>query len=81
MALARIVTIGIGLAALAAPALAATWVAGYYAPGGRWHPGHWVGGVGGPPPEAVIAPPGYRPGRVWVPGHYHGPVWVAGHWR
>jgi hypothetical protein len=57
------------------------WVAGYYGPGGAWHPGHWAGGYGGPPPEALEAPGGYGAGRVWVPGFYGpGGAWHPGHW-
>jgi len=70
------------LLGMASAANAAEWIPGHYGPGGMWHPGHWAG-VGprpGPPPEAIEAPPGYRPGRVWVPGHYNGPIWAPGHW-
>ena len=65
------------------PAAAAEWIGGHWDRGGRWLPGHWIGGPGvGPPPEAVEAPPGFRPGRVWIVGHYDGRrVWIPGHWR
>ena len=72
----------LGLFGLVATASAAVWVAGHYTPAGRWIPGHWVGAGPYPAraPEEIVAPPGYRPGRVWVPGHYEGPAWIAGHW-
>ena len=61
---------------------AAHWVAGYYGPNGYWHAGHWVGGPGGPPPESVAEPGGYRPGRAWVPGNYDAyGNWHPGFWR
>jgi len=65
-----------------APAVAAQWVPGYYTPNGVWHPGHWVGGPGGPPPEGEYGPPpGYIPGRVWIRGFYGpGGAWHPGHW-
>jgi hypothetical protein len=65
-----------------APAVAAEWVPGYYGPRGAWHPGHWVGGYRGPPPEGEAGPPpGYAPGRVWIKGHYGpGGAWFPGHW-
>jgi hypothetical protein len=70
------------LMGLLSPAEAAQWIGGHYGPGGHWIPGHWVGPPGGPPPEAIEAPPGYRPGRYWIAGHYgvHG-AWIPGHWR
>ncbi len=76
--------IGCALAAgvvCATPAFAAHWEPGFYGPGGYWHPGHWVGGPGGPPPEDVRPPPGYAAGRVWVRGFYGpGGYWHPGHW-
>jgi hypothetical protein len=73
---------GLGVVGLASTASAAEWISGHYGPAGRWIPGHWVGPGPYPAmaPEAMVAPPGYRPGRVWIPGHYNGGIWVAGHW-
>jgi hypothetical protein len=69
------------LLSMASPAMAAEWIGGHYGPYGHWIPGHWIGGPGGPPPEAVEAPPGYRPGRYWIAGHYDHGGWIPGHWR
>jgi len=64
-----------------APPPGPRWIAGYYGPGGAWHPGHWSNGYGGPPLEAVEPPGGYGAGRVWVPGEYGpGGAWHPGHW-
>jgi hypothetical protein len=59
----------IGLALLgasAAPAAAANWVPGHYAPNGAYIPGHWVGGVG------VWIVGHYAPNGAWIPGHWKG---------
>jgi hypothetical protein len=60
--------LAVGLAILTAPvapALAATWIPGHYAPNGAYIRGHWVGGH----PD------------VWINGHYApNGVWIVGHW-
>jgi hypothetical protein len=56
---------------MAAPALAAEWIPGHYAPNGAFIPGHWVGGY-----DRWI-PGHYGPAGYWVPGHWrggHGPA-------
>lgn len=49
-----------------APALAATWVPGHYAPDGAYIAGHWVGGQG------VWIQGHYAPNGVWIAGHWAG---------
>ena len=82
--LARVLCAVVALIALSldvSPAAAAQWVPGFYGPAGGWHPGHWVGGYGGPPPEQVGPPPGWVRGRIWVQGHYgREGIWHPGHW-
>jgi hypothetical protein len=48
----------------AAPALAATWIPGHYAPNGAYIPGHWVGGPG------LWIKGHYSPAGYWIPGHW-----------
>ncbi len=63
----RAAVFGFGMMlAPAAPALAAAWVAGHYAPNGAFIPGHWVGGPG------IWVAGHYGPGGMWHPGHWRG---------
>jgi hypothetical protein len=52
--------------AMAAPAAAAIWIPGHYAPNGVFIPGHWAG-----PPDRWI-PGHYNGAGYWIPGHWRG---------